>query len=1640
MLDISTWTLEKQAPIEDRDLPSAFLQRLWLLSPDARSPCCKPLHDVLDHDDKSPEEMTNGFGGKSQCDVNPLDLVTSVFMSANTFLQQEMIMRMMQCQFAVPLVVPNIDPEEPSHFLLWPLRGVMSQWRSHIPEKFSKVHEGDLASTYMPMVSCVKLGRCGISKSKVLNNVINGLRFPRQTFLHREMEGGELPRRLSNGLIELGWYLPTGEPARDNFPVPVVISNLRGDAGTHENYLHFLCQASSAVVVFCGNLREKEKQLLAFCKDTANELIVIDLSDIEKNENRVVGFVDQNLEKDMGLSRGSVLKGGALSEDELADRLCNTLKDLLPDKLKPITLEATAKLAEELGFNVDEGGVCKKAMVTVEEVLKGLDEGSTQYREKQLPLQGHLWSEMAKIEKKERKLKKEGGEIDPQLQKEKKDILVELSSYKMTPAMKIFTDALSTTDKVERTCFLSWMKLKLQLMQTEKQNVPQELFTNLQTERENDMPEHSSLLENGVNDNLGDSDSFCTDSSFEDEQTEVQLVNTELEISGQQLETDQESEDILPLPTYNTVEPQSQQEEDLDLESIHVPVHEHHDMMSNEKRAQGEEIIENKPSYKTQMSDPAFDDQDHYLESGENETLSCVEEQQDELELTLAESDSPSSDQQQIAQNVTLEDQVALCSQPSAPDLPSLGLEHFLREMGLIFELTHISPGSGSHNVLRLPSLAADLLLYGIPLELMDGDASNIPILWLSCVFAELKRRLPQEHCRARVLANLGVHDARNAEILSALFGVKFPERRKRSTRGVYMITLCLPENLRKDMECDYLLLLDVEGLCLDKKGHMLIKDNEMATVAAGLSDVLMQNISAHVGPEFETSFSVIINALLRTKECGTMPICQLLLQDEGFNSVLQASQLRRVSDILQTETGDRRAANADYHYARTTSTSINCVKGPWNNLSLNEPIDAEYSKALLNLKQNLFGALRRCVAKSEARGLPEFVSRLSDVWDAVRAESFSIGLQNTDTALAFSLLCTERSQWEESFLETMDSWLMGATKKIFATKEKALDGTIQNGLLGELKDEAKEKVKTEVDNLRSKVEAHFMKDNFKMNTFKPVLMSNMDDLQERVTEEIMQKLESVNENHCSSTQLKNFETLQEKEQESKLQTLIENSKSTKVLLQDAELEEEFEGIWNKILSNFDFRPSETDDITARVTNILKENLLSRGLQKHMKKLEDIGQNQTTTFHVYDEHFGYRSRLKHMFEDNNRLQKLEAQQVASNIVEEYNQFVADKSSSPADFSDSYITELLDKVEKTLREKSMEIRSAFEVDLKVHLCNAACQDFQKLHDRYAKDRELLTCISASKTRYLAEFIYRFRKRDQCQRMAQAFTSMVIKPTVLDYIYKTLGMRIVEEIQGKAPQYQSQRAFHQSLLEELIEEDCFEDFQEYLHSYDNFRSKKIQETVVAHLSESANLDKWRQQRLGEIVGKIAAAVSETAEGTNGVLSDTKPLLERVCLTLERDGDVDVSRASLDGPLFSITTEWDRFVTCLMELLAAMRLDLAQEFSQKVDVSHFLQSLPTQPSDYLFNKVRGCDKQCPLCSAPCELGGRGHEVHRAVLHRPKGIVPHNSCSLSSISYPESMTAACRGLDSFDHWSISLEDSNSQMPSAYWRYYVVY
>ena len=74
----------------------------------------------------------------------------------------------------------------------------------------------------------------------------------------------------------------------------------------------------------------------------------------------------------------------------------------------------------------------------------------------------------------------------------------------------------------------------------------------------------------------------------------------------------------------------------------------------------------------------------------------------------------------------------------------SFGLEHFFREIGQIYEarmdpLQTSIPKNLKDSLQRLPKMAASLIDEGYGMEVMDGDASHVPITWISAILDELK-------------------------------------------------------------------------------------------------------------------------------------------------------------------------------------------------------------------------------------------------------------------------------------------------------------------------------------------------------------------------------------------------------------------------------------------------------------------------------------------------------------------------------------------------------------------------------------------------------------------------------------------------------------------------------------------------------------------------------------------------------------------------------------------------------------------------------------------------------------------------------------------------------------------------------------
>uniref|UniRef100_A0A672UTI2 VLIG-type G domain-containing protein n=1 Tax=Strigops habroptila TaxID=2489341 RepID=A0A672UTI2_STRHB len=172
----------------------------------------------------------------------------------------------------------------------------------------------------------------------------------------------------------------------------------------------------------------------------------------------------------------------------------------------------------------------------------------------------------------------------------------------------------------------------------------------------------------------------------------------------------------------------------------------------------------------------------------------------------------------------------------------SIGLEHILGEVGQIYEALE-SMNKKDEYFAKLPEIAADLMVSGYPVELMDGDASYVPLRGVSAIFDRLINKLGDK--RVFVLSVLGIQSTGKSTLLNAMFGLQFNVSAGKCTRGAFMQLIKVDEKLQLYLDFSYMLVVDTEGLRAIEMANKqsLNHDNELATFVIGIGNMTLINI-----------------------------------------------------------------------------------------------------------------------------------------------------------------------------------------------------------------------------------------------------------------------------------------------------------------------------------------------------------------------------------------------------------------------------------------------------------------------------------------------------------------------------------------------------------------------------------------------------------------------------------------------------------------------------------------------------------------------------------------------------------------------------------------------------------------------------
>ncbi|KAM5151681.1 uncharacterized protein ACMZJ9_009920 [Mantella aurantiaca] len=1395
-----------------------FLQKLMALDGSAReisSPNGGMSSDsYFDFNIEESDDITDSDA------INPLDVLCDVLNDSDTLFQQEILTKMAMCQFALPLLLPAGDGSR-NTFMLWATRDIVKKWKPHSLADSTGFVEDNLVNIPMPVFSFVRLGKCSLSKSKILNQVISPPEFIQNYFVHGDMPGGNVRRKCSDGLVEMCCYFPGGRGHSDIFPDPVNIINLRGDLGCHLEKFDLLSRVSSAVFVFIETTGNSQHDLLSKLVSQNPQIFLIVNFDIEKSDEDNTAFLNSLLTTLKLKKDKFIVKNRRVNNTQVVKTLQSKIKVLMANTEEKPTLEQIARKAVQLDLDIDENfKECENAREAAKQITDNI-KNVLDYKRETMKLQGDLWKKLAKSEKEMCRMRKledrDVEEYKSQLQETIVQLRKQQSEHEPAQGVRQFLDALKKFSPTERKVFLKWLKIQLDALGRH------------QLAKLND--EYRKLL------------------------TDV-------------------------IPDANALM---------------------------------------------------------------------------EIDQKLADS--------------------------------SLGVEHYIRELGQFYEVEH---AMGKQKMSRgLPKTAADLLLAGFPLELIDGDASNIPLQWISDVLNELDMKTGR-NCTIRVITVLGVQSTGKSTLLNTMFGLHLPTSSGRCTRGAFMTLLNAKKNFHEDLGCDYVMVIDTEGLKSMELASLegsYEHDNELATVAVGLSDITIVNMAMENTEEMKDILQIVIHAFLRMKEVGKKSSCQFVHQNVSDVSAHVKNRKAREKFLEQLNEMTKVSARMEKKGGVTSfSDIIHCdiesnswyIPGLWHGIPPMASINYGYSENVQELKKALAGYLKSMTGKPQ--NILQFKEWMKSLWNAVKHEKFVFSFRNRLVTEAYNQLCMQYSDWEWRFQKNSHDWMIKTETLIFNLSSSQFKSQSWDRIHNEMK-----RLLDEQENVMERSLEKYFKDDCDnahlLEAFKGDFSQSIKYLRKSLEIVLLNKCDETIKIQKEKCQI---QALQERYIgliEEKVSDLMDKIRKDQYLENAEQLNREFETVWRKTTSILPTPMLKKRNIELEILQQLKRDMHcddSNVIQK-LHGLTSLNQYKGKDFSMKGEYL----------QGHSKRDKARAEALARSVLGKCNEKVTEMANSKKDFNDIYSLELLKVINDDLNGHDVEdlgTTKLFELNLKLCVLGNAAVTFQRMHEEFVRSNDPQSYLEEMKPQYFFMFINMFETRTECQRRAKQFCTVCLKPAIVDHISRSLGKEIVDDVlqRNGPPEFKNRKILQREVLKTLLDGGSSREYAEYVNSYEHFMKRWISRRLTERYKGRDTIRTLQANILQSLMVKVEEALNDVRTLQAKTIS---AFLAELCNILKED--LVIAQNSTKVVIFQSNLKTiKQFAHDIKLNLADLEELVMQDF---VDIETTFLELSLKPQDELFRKVVGCGKQCPFCKAPCEAGGGDHKEHFTSVHRPRGLAQH-------------------------------------------------
>ncbi|XP_067284844.1 interferon-induced very large GTPase 1-like [Pseudorasbora parva] len=934
----------------------------------------------------------------------------------------------------------------------------------------------------------------------------------------------------------------------------------------------------------------------------------------------------------------------------------------------------------------------------------------------------------------------------------------------------------------------------------------------------------------------------------------------------------------------------------------------------------------------------------------------------------------------------------------------SFGLEHIMREIGQIYESCSSVKKNKKNkkkknkkdlnfNFSSLPSLAAEMMISGFPLELMDGDAAHVPLLWISAVLDQLIQKLGDQ--RVFVLSVLGLQSSGKSTMLNAMFGLQFAVSAGRCTRGAFMQLVKVSDEMKTWKNVNYILVVDTEVLHALERAERSTRhhDNELATFVVGLGNLTLINIFGENPSEMQDILQIVVQAFMRMKKVRLNPSCVFVHQNvsditAGEKNMEGRRRLQKTLDEMTKLASKEEDSEAECFSDIIRFDVQNDVKyfaHLWEGSPPMAPPNPNYCENIQELKKSIMSH----ASISHGMILKDLKVRIKDLWEALLNERFVFSFRNSMETSFHRKLETKYSKW---------SWSL---RSAMMETENKLHNQIENEAIHEVEEtDLQRELKKTSEEVEKSMSEFFEKDKDKdiLIQWKTSFKVQINYVKENVVRETKRKLNDFLQQRDMKKEIDAQRTNYEN-------TLFKKSKELALELKDKAkdeetLKKEFDLFWEKSVKIISDTPPFRDiDIMRDVREILSDIYGSVSVD-HQKESRDIFTVPSYSDYVKIKRDSgitgsvtnaYRSTQQKLGNILSKEDEAQIRSLVTDIAQHTDTMIMSSNISKTGYI-SCIQQLTGYIKARVtqyEEVSVQyvFKNEFFVDLVLSICKRAKTTITEQHRLFREANNPVIYIEKKREEYYSIF-KRYLNGAASAAIFGEIICQKLKEPIEQSVHKKTARELADEMRSNCESLNGNRSkLEKHILKTLAELEDFDKYMNYINTPKKYFKSFIRDEVSRYINDKFSISVLPKMK--ENIKLLQQKIMKAAhESTEHVIENRDAGLWLKSFTQQLSDELIFSEKDLSGVKYDDVDDFHLLEDVIKKELPAVIFDVSDRFNTETFDKKL--DLKFRPDEFLIDHLcQCCWVQCPFCAAICTNTIKNHYGdHSVPFHRVDGI----------------------------------------------------